>query len=99
MITSTINDRIFSGGLDLQFLMTSSTQERHSFLLEFIRLLGRLIVFPVPTIALINGFALAGGCMLSFCHDYRFMRKDLGNMAMTEIELGMPLPPGMNAVV
>jgi len=37
--------------------------------------------------------------MLAFSHEYIVMRNDFGHLAMTEVELGMPLPPGMNAVV
>ena len=36
-----------------------------------IRLLGRMAVFPVPTIALVTGHAFAGGCMFALAHDYR----------------------------
>jgi len=43
----------------------------YNFILELIRLYGRMLAFPVPCIAMINGHAYAGGCMLSFSHDYR----------------------------
>ncbi len=34
--------------------------------------LGRFSVFPLPTIALIDGYCLAGGLALAMAHDYRF---------------------------
>jgi len=43
-------------------------------------LLGRMVAFSVPTVALLNGHAIAGGCLLSLTHDYRVMRNDLGFM-------------------
>jgi enoyl-CoA hydratase/carnithine racemase len=61
--------------------------------------LGRLLCFPVPTIAAINGHAFAGGFMLAFAHDYRIMRTDRGFLCLPEIDLGMGLLPGMNAII
>lgn len=58
-----------------------------------------MLALSVPCIAMINGHAFAGGCMFSFSHDYRVMRNDFGQLCMNEVELGLPLPPGMNGVV
>lgn len=77
----------------------SNKDDVANFVLEFIRLLGRLLAFPVPTIALVNGYAVAGGCMFAFAHDYRIMRNDFGYLELSESKLGMPLPPGMMATV
>jgi enoyl-CoA hydratase/carnithine racemase len=30
---------------------------------------GTLAMLPIPTIAVVKGAAIAGGCMLSFAHD------------------------------
>ena len=43
------------------------------FVLEVIALFARLTVFPCPTIALVRGVAMAGGCMLAFSHDHIFV--------------------------
>jgi hypothetical protein len=60
-----------------------------NFILEFIRLLGRLLGFCLPTISLVNGHAIAGGCMLAFAHDWRIGRSEVGksNFALNEIEI------------
>lgn len=34
---------------------------------------GRLAVLNVPTIAVVRGAAIAGGCMLSFAHDFVYV--------------------------
>lgn len=70
----------------------------HNFLLEVIRLFGRMTAFPMPTVAILNGHAFAGGCMFALSHDYRIMNSKRGFVCMNEVELGFPLPPGMNAV-
>lgn len=62
--------------------------------MSFIRLLGRVLSLCVPTIALVNGHAIAGGCMLMFAHDWRFGRaeQDKAKIALNEIELGKLQP-------
>ena len=42
-------------------------------MLEFIALLGRISVLPFPTVCLVRGGAVAGGCMLSFAHDFIYV--------------------------
>jgi len=66
--------------------------------LEFISLLGRISVLPFPTIALVKGAAIAGGCMFSFAHDYIYVA-DNALFACNEVDIGLPLPPGMLAVI
>jgi len=100
LVTTSSHPKVFSSGLDLKFLASCTHKEDvHNFLLEFIRLLGRLLSFPIPTVALVNGYAIAGGLMLAMAHDFRIMRSDFGHVAMNEIDLGIPITPGMNAVV
>ena len=43
----------------------------------------------MPTVAMLNGHAIAGGCMLAFAHDWRISRseKDKVRMALNEIEI------------
>lgn len=74
MITASLNDKIFSAGLDLKYTSNLKHQEDiRYFILEFIAMFGRLAVINVPTIAVVKGAAIAGGCMLSFAHDYIYV--------------------------
>ncbi len=66
---------------------------------DTIRLLGRLASFPMFTVAAINGHAFAGGAMLTLAHDARVMRTDRGFWCLPEVDLNMPLAPGMAAIV
>ena len=52
----------------------------------------------VPTIAVVKGAAIAGGCMLSFAHDLVYVIGK-GLFACNQVDIGLPLPPGMNAVI
>jgi enoyl-CoA hydratase/carnithine racemase len=62
-------DKFFSNGLDLQRAM----EHPAFFPAVFDPMLSRLLTFPIPTIAAINGHCFAGGFMLSLACDYRVM--------------------------
>lgn len=73
-------------------------EDSNFFVLEVIRLFGRFLAFDCPTICLVRGAAYAGGCMLAFSHD-EIHCYQTATFCCNEVELGLPLPPGMNAVV
>ena len=52
----------------------------------------------MPTVALINGHAFAGGFMIAMHHDYRIMNPHKGYLCLNELELGIPLNPPMSSV-
>ena len=52
----------------------------------------------MPTIALINGHAFAGGLMTAFMHDYRIQNPHRGFLCLNELHFGAPLRPAMAAV-
>jgi len=98
-LVTTGTDKFFSNGLDLDWLMTTGASEGPAFIADFLALLGRFLAVPVPTAAAINGHAFAGGGMFALTHDFRVMRADRGFFCLPEIDLGMPLAPGMNALI
>src|SRR4029077_14416293 len=63
------------------------------------RLLGRLVTFPVPTVAAVNGHAFGAGAVLAVAHDFLVMREDRGYWCLPEADLGLPLTPALFAVV
>ncbi|RKP19805.1 ClpP/crotonase [Rozella allomycis CSF55] len=97
LITINENGKIFSNGLDLFSLIETNDS---TFIGEqYLPLLYRVLVFPVPTIAVIRGHAFAGGCLIALAHDYRIMKKDRGFMCMNEVELPSPLSLLMSSVI
>lgn len=52
----------------------------------------------MPTMALINGHAFAGGLMTAMMHDYRFMNPHRGFLCLNEVEFGAPLMPPMSSI-
>lgn len=65
--------------------------DRANFIMEFMRLLGRILGLSIPSIALINGHAIAGGFFLSMAHDWRVSRSEKGkiNFALNEVKIGI----------
>jgi len=98
LVTTSSHQTIYSAGVDFtQFGKTK--QYSMTFLMHFQRLLGRFLALSYPTVAAINGHCFAGGLMMAFAHDFRVQRKDFGQACMSEINLGMPIPPGMMKLI
>ncbi|MEZ4224478.1 MAG: enoyl-CoA hydratase/isomerase family protein [Polyangiaceae bacterium] len=84
----------FSAGLNLKEVRAFDANSAATFLRELAQLVLDLFHYPGPTVALINGHAIAGGCVLALCADYRVMRSDLGaKIGLNETAIGLPLPP------
>ena len=101
-LVTTGTDKFYSNGLDLDWMGTLAPDERAQsgqMITDTIRLLGRLLSFPMYTVAAINGHAFAGGAMLTLAHDARVMRTDRGFWCLPEVDLNMPLAPGMAAII
>jgi enoyl-CoA hydratase/carnithine racemase len=91
--------KFFSNGLDLDWMGSPEGRSHPTFFSELHRLLGRILGMEMITIAAINGHAFAAGAMLVCAHDQRVMRADRGYWCLNEVDLGLPLTPGMTALV
>jgi enoyl-CoA hydratase/carnithine racemase len=91
--------KFFSNGLDLDWMGTEEGRADKVFFGELHRLFGRILSFPMTTVAAINGHAFAAGAMLVTAHDKRVMRSDRGYWCTNEVDLGLPLTPGMSALL
>ncbi len=91
-------EKFYSNGLDLDWL-TANPDLVTDFLADFERLFARVLAFPMITVAALNGHCFAGGAMFSLAHDFRVMRSDRGFWCLPEVDLGMPLRPGMTALI
>ena len=63
------------------------------------RLLARLLTFPLPTAAAINGHWVAWGCMLGLAFDYRVMREDRGYMFVPAVDIGAVYSTGFTEMM
>lgn len=99
LVTTGGQPKFYSNGLDLEWLIEQGPEGARTFLADVQRFLARVLGLSVPTVAAINGHAFAAGAILALAHDYRVMRADRGFFCLSEIDLGLPLPPGMLALV
>ena len=82
---------IFSGGLNIKWLPTMTQSERIEFGQLFPGVMMRLYRFPKPTIAVITGHAIAGGCILACACDRRVAISG-ARIAMNEVRANMAAP-------
>ena len=95
LLTTSATEKFYSNGLDLEWYASTGEHpggDRAAFGDEFMTLMGRIITFPMPTVAAINGHAFGAGFMNALCHDVRLMRSDRGFMCANEVEIGMVIP-------
>lgn len=98
IVGNTKQDKFFSNGLDFARIVG----DPNFFPQIFNPFLKRLLLFPIPTIAAINGHCFAGGMMLSLACDYRVMTdgsKRNAWMCMNEVHFGSPWPFSFAAVL
>jgi len=84
--------KFFSIGFDIPHLFELPRHDFQTFFTAFNRVCHRLYTLPKPTVAAITGHAVAGGCILALCCDYRFIADGKKLMGLNEIKLGVPVP-------
>ncbi|MFZ5569688.1 MAG: enoyl-CoA hydratase/isomerase family protein [Thermodesulfobacteriota bacterium] len=103
LIVTSGHEKIFSNGLDLDWLVPVIQKQDSATAKSFFYLLmdtfKRVATYPLLTIAALSGHAFAGGAIFSCAFDYRFMRADRGFFCFPEVDLGIPFLPGMMALL
>lgn len=89
--------KFYSNGLDLEHM--TSCGDPAAYLASVLDLMARVLVFPAFTVAAINGHAFGAGGQIALAHDARVMRADRGYFCMPEIDMKVPLHPGMIAIL
>ena len=103
MILTSTDKKNFSQGVDVEWIGARLNQGDNQAVIAFMHgmndIFKRLLIFPVPVIAAINGHAFGNGAILSCACDFRFMRKDKGFFCFPEVDVSIPFLPGMIAFV
>jgi enoyl-CoA hydratase/carnithine racemase len=99
LVLTSANDKFFSIGFDIPQLFDLTREEFSLFYRSFNRLCLDLLTLPSPTVAAITGHAIAGGCVLALCCDYRHIPEGRKLMGLNEIHLGVPVPYPADCIV
>ena len=97
-LVTVADGKFWSNGLALEWLM-SHPEEAEWYVDTVQRLLSRVLTMRMPTVAAIQGHCFAAGGMLAMAHDWRVMRADRGFFCLPEVDLNLPFPPGMDALL
>lgn len=92
-------EKTFSTGFNLEYVATATADEKQLLMHQAVELLERLLAFPLPTVAAINGHAFGMGALVALACDYRCMRADRGYFCLPEIDLKVTLPAGMMSLL
>lgn len=90
--------KFFSNGMDLQWI-EENQGAADDLQRDAEALLARILAFPLPTVAAVNGHFCAAGAMLGLAFDYRVMNADKGLFFVPGIDLGLVYSPGMTALM
>jgi enoyl-CoA hydratase/carnithine racemase len=93
-LVTTAEGKIWSNGFDTPFI-AANPELGPETILAGERLLVRMLTFPVPTVAALQGHCFAAGMIYALAHDLRVMRADRGFLCLPEVTFGAVFTPGM----
>ena len=91
--------KAFSAGLDLKLVPTYDRAQQNELLRILNQALYQLYALPIPTVAAVNGHAIAGGLVLALACDTRVAVDGGALFGLTEVRAGVPFPVAAMAVV
>lgn len=84
----------FSAGLNLKEVADLDRDGMRAFLELLEQTVTALFTYPGPTAAAVNGHAIAGGCVLALCCDWRVgTTNPRTRIGLNEVAIGLPFPP------
>jgi len=84
----------FCAGLNLKEVVTLSAAGMERFLGALEKMVDALHGYPGPTVAYVNGHAIAGGCIVALACDLRVgLANDTARIGLNEVPLGLRFPP------
>lgn len=90
------NADAFSAGLNLREVASLDGAAMERFLRRMDDLSARLFQHPAPTVAFVNGHAIAGGCVLTMCCDWRVAAMSAKTrIGVNEVAIGACFPPSI----
>ena len=98
-VVLTGHGEFFSAGLDLKVVPTYGPEQQRTMVMAINRLVGRLYGLGLPTVAAVNGHAIAGGLVVVLACDFRIGRRGPYRLGLTETRAAVPYPVAAMTVV
>ena len=102
VITSS-DEKNWSLGIDVEWIMEAMGRGELEAVKEFTYGLGkiftRILEFPMPVIASMNGHTFGDGTIMACACDFRFMKADRGYFCFPEVDINIPFLPSMIAII
>ena len=103
VVINSSDKKNWSLGIDLEWAAKAmdpkESYKMKDFMYQLNKLFKRILLFPMPVIAAINGHAFGDGAIMSCACDFRYMKADRGYFCFPEIDISIPHLPGMMAIV
>jgi enoyl-CoA hydratase len=91
-VVVTGSGRFFSAGLDLKAMAAGGAGAMAGF--GFADGIFKIWTLPKPTVAMVNGHAMAGGCILALACDFRVTCTGPHRIGLNETAVGLAFPTG-----
>jgi enoyl-CoA hydratase len=91
LLVTGAGDKAFVAGADIAEMQDYTAEDARAFSEKGMRVMHALEALPVPVIALVNGYALGGGCELAMSCDW-ILASERAVFGQPEVNLG--IPPG-----
>jgi enoyl-CoA hydratase len=91
LLVTGAGEKAFVAGADIAEMQHATVAQARDFSEKGSRVMHALEALPVPVIALVNGYALGGGCELALACDW-ILAADTAVFGQPEVNLG--IPPG-----
>ncbi len=95
--------KFWSTGLDVQWALglaqANDMAAIRTFMESINEMFKKILLFPMPVIAVINGHAFGAGAIFSCVCDFRFMKADRGYFCFPEVDIGIPFLPSEIAFI
>jgi len=103
VIIASSDPKNWSQGIDLLWMTDAMAKNDLQGIRDFMyglnRIFNRILLYPMPVIAAINGHAFGDGTIMACACDFRFMKADRGFFCFPEIDINIPFLPGMQAII
>src|SRR5262249_21403216 len=87
---------VFSAGIDFRYSFKIFSSGSHDKIREWYRAYRetnlRIFKYPRPTVAAVNGHAIAGGLITALDCDFRIAARKPARFGLNEVSIGIPMP-------